>query len=152
MTDSIGETTALIEQDVAHMLEDGLIELEHQDTAKLLLCAINFGCKNIDNLAFRAKLPRDTFVRPRARRMRASGLWNDDGSVTFEYMDGPPEYQCTEFILHVLTAEGEVECVERGDKLTPAGMAKREKELATVPKSDGEVLDNVLPAIQPEFK
>ncbi len=106
----IREAMAGIEKDLDAMLADGLINPEHRDTAKLLLVAREFGCKNIDELAFRAHLPRDRFVRPRARRLRASGIWNRDGTTTSEYPDGPPTHTNIEFVLHILCAEGDVVC------------------------------------------
>jgi len=110
----MGETADLkaeIERDLDAMIADKLINPEQRDTAKLLLTAIVFGCKNIDELAFRSGLPRDRFVRPIARRMRASHVWNRDGSVSFEYPDDA-ENTNTEFVLHVLCAEGLI--VNRG--------------------------------------
>jgi hypothetical protein len=104
------EIMAEIEQSLDMMIEDKLIEPRLRDTAKLCLVAGIFGCKNIDKLAFRAKLPRDRFVRPRARLMRESGIWNADGTISMETANGPPEDMNIEFVLHVLCADGQVKC------------------------------------------
>ena len=101
---------AEIERDLDSMIKKNLIEPELRDTAKLCLVAGLFGCSNIDKLAFRAHLPRDRFVRPRARLMRASGIWNADGTITMETANGTAEEMNIEFVLHVLCAEGRVKC------------------------------------------
>jgi hypothetical protein len=109
----VAELKAEVEKNLASMLADGLFEPKYRDTAKLLLYAIQFGCKNIDKLAERSGLPRDRFVRPRARRLRESGVWSEDGLVYFETIDGPPEHTNIEFVLHVMCAEGLIRCVGR---------------------------------------
>lgn len=94
-----------IENDIKRMLDDNLIGPENRDTAKLLLVAINFGCSNVGKLSAISGLPRDSFVTPRARRLKEQGIWTRDG-VAFEYPDGPPEFTNTEFAMHILAAEG----------------------------------------------
>jgi len=113
------ELLADIEKDLDRMIEDKMIEAEHRDTAKLLLCAMNFGCENIGKLAAISGLPRDRIVRPRAERLRKSGIWLEDGCVGFEYPEGPPEKTNLEFVIHVLVAEGEVVRHPEGT-ITPA--------------------------------
>ncbi len=105
-----GDPMGLIEHNLADMLKNRLVEPEHKDTAKLLLCALNFGSADLDKLAAVSGLSLDEFVRPRAERLRASGVWSEDGKVCFETANGPPENMNIEFILHVLCAEGEVIC------------------------------------------
>ena len=121
----VHEQMVEIEENLTAMVADKFIEPEMRDTAKLCLVAGLFGCKNIDELAFRAGLSRDRFVRPRARRMRQSGLWLSDGSVVFEKdPDTDPTGTNIEFLLHVMCAEGLVECTERGGEPTAAGEVK----------------------------
>jgi hypothetical protein len=100
-------TAKEIERDLDEMVKGRLIDPEHRDTAKLLLYAINFGCRNTDELAAKVKLSRDHFVRPRAKRLRAAGIWDSkSGHVMFEYAKGTPEEMNFEFVMHVLVAEG----------------------------------------------
>jgi hypothetical protein len=121
----VHELMAEIEENVATAIKEKVVDAEYRDTARLCLTAAVFGCKNIDELAFRTKLPRDRFVRPRARRMRQSGIWRNDGTVAFETdPENDPAGSNIEFLLHVLCAEGLVECTSRGDEPTPAGRAQ----------------------------
>lgn len=136
LTDEDVKDLALIEEDLDKMLKDRLIEPEHRDTAKLLLCAMNFGCKNLGRLSAISGLPRDRVVRPVAQRLRDSGVWSDDGRVCWEYPphESKPEYTNIEFVLHVLCAEGEIKCVHR-DPLPWWDGNVNAKEVA-VPKFD----------------
>lgn len=113
LTPEQAELMKLIEEDLERMLKDGLVESEHRDTAKLLLCGINFGTKNLSQLSAISGLARDRVVRPRAERLRESGVWTKDGQVCFEYPEGPPSHTNIEFVLHVLCAEGDIRCVHR---------------------------------------
>jgi hypothetical protein len=140
------ELLAAIEKDLDQMIEDKMIEAEHRDTAKLLLCAMNFGCENIGKLTAISGLPRDRIVRPRAERLRKSGIWLEDGGVCFEYPEGPPEKTNLEFVLHVLVAEGEIVRHPEGT-FTPASNSKfdalfawRIKMLPSDPAVTAEVL------------
>lgn len=130
MADSDDPTLDDLKKEVEALVQGGLVDAQDRDTAVLCLCALYFGCKNIDKLADRTGLSRDKFVRPRAKRMRDSGLWNADGTVSFESADGPDEDGAIEFVLHVLCADGLVECVTRADVPTPAG-ARRQPDLPT---------------------
>lgn len=99
------ELLSAIELDAEAMVASGDVEREYKNTIKLLLGALLFGCNNTDKLAGKLGLARDRFVRPRAKRLRASGVWRPDGYTCYESEDDSRE-RTIELILHVLCAEG----------------------------------------------
>jgi len=83
---------------------------DEEDSALLVMAAIGFGSNEADLCKFTGLDPE--FVRIRAERMRASGIWTEDGNVVLD-SDVDMENAATAEIvvcLHMLCAEGEAIC------------------------------------------
>lgn len=84
---------------------------ERRAVAEMILVGIEIGT-NCDRIARVTGLNRDKFIRPKAKLLRASGIWVH-GKTAFNPAvlaeDAPPTYFFTELICFVLVAEGLIE-------------------------------------------
>ena len=99
------KTSEEIRQVIEEIVADPFFTMnsdEERDTLRLLVASCHLGT-NADKLAKFLGLNRDKFVRPRAKRLRENGVW-EDGQVC---LDGEtPEEVSLALVLAVLCAEG----------------------------------------------
>lgn len=104
---------------IRHAARDlGLSSRDEEDSAVLVMTAFSAGSDEA-SLAKATGLSPD-FIRPRAERMRQSGIWTDDGTVVIDEdadMDDASQAQVV-VILHTLCAEGLLTCSQEDGKRT----------------------------------
>jgi hypothetical protein len=83
-------------------------------TAVLLLALLEKG-DDVDALTAFTRLPRE-FVDVRVRRLRASAVINEDGTLNVDWWD--EQHGGIEFWMHVSVAEGLIETVPNSDEAT----------------------------------
>lgn len=81
------------------------VEPERRDSAIILLAALVVGA-NADKVAKATGFNRDNVVRPRAKRLRDSSIW-DKGTTYCEWFQEDPDKARTAFAMDLLVAEGE---------------------------------------------